>query len=51
MSVLFRFAIGTSGFFYSTGENPKRRITARQNILVMNSSLINVLSVDDSWIL
>lgn len=36
---------------YPTGQHPKRRKTARQNILLMNSRLINVLSMDDSWIL
>lgn len=47
MSVL-RFAVG---LLYSSIENPKRKEKKRQNILVMNSVLINVLSMDDSWIL
>lgn len=47
MSVL-RFAVR---LLYSSAENSKRKEKKRQNILVMNSVLINVLSMDDSWIL
>lgn len=36
---------------HPTGQDPKRKKTARQNILLMNSGLINVLSMNDSWIL
>lgn len=53
MSVLLRFAVGTSGFYIQRQriQRERRKKKLRQNIFVMNSGLIKALSMDDSWIL